>query len=909
MSQRLVVIDGKSVFYRGYYAMPNLSTKDGTPTGGVYGFATMALEIVKRLKPDYVCVAWDKPKTNIRARLKLYPQYKANRKPAPPDFYEQVPILQELLQSLGWPLYELDDYEADDIMGAFAKQAEAKGIDTYLVSSDLDLLQAVGPRTHIYTLKKGFSQIELFNETSFREKYGVDAHQWIDTKALKGDSSDNIPGVAGIGEKTALQLISDYRTLDGVYQNLDKLKPAVKAKLEANKDMAYLSKELVTLMCDAPITLDFDAAKLHDGVTPEFVAMLRKLEFRALLRQVEPLIAAPTAAAGQTSLLERPSEPAAKQVDYNPADFVVSKPRVVAVNPEATELWVSVKEDEFAIISLIEELPESTETIARSSLNKSGSSEVQPEQLVARLQTAASVGTGKVNSLPMKQTSGDGFASSDGQDLQATLANGFLIGHDLKIVYHAFLALGIDWQATVGHDTKIAAFILNSLERSRNLSDLLGQTVDPEDPAQAIPAIWQAYAEQKTKLDAAPSLQKVATQLDYPTIALLAKIEHRGITLDSDNLHDMSQKFAERIAEFEQKIYELAGQEFNISSPAQLGAILFDKLQLPTQGIKKGKTGYSTGASELDKLRGLHPIADLITQYREYTKLKSTYIDALPKLVDINGKLHTTFNQDVAATGRLSSINPNLQNIPTRTEIGQAIRGAFVPAPGNVFVSADYSQFELRLAAVMADDKELIISFNKDDDVHALTAAQVYDVPLADVTKDMRRRAKTVNFGILYGMSPHGLSAATDMDFAQAKEFIAKYFELRAPIRHYMERTIKRAMIDGYVATIFGRRRPTPDLKSSNFAVREGAKRAAINMPIQGTEADLMKLAMLKVEQNLGDLGQQLLQIHDSILVETPAKNAPKVEQILRDTMENIYPELGVKLKVDVKTGKNWGEL
>ncbi|HSW81160.1 MAG TPA: DNA polymerase I, partial [Candidatus Saccharimonas sp.] len=820
------------------------------------GFATMALEIVKKLKPDYVCVAWDKPKTNIRARLKLYPQYKANRKPAPPDFYEQVPILHELLQSLGWPLYELDDYEADDIMGAFAKQADAKGIDTYLVSSDLDLLQAVGPRTHIYMLKKGFSQIELFNETSFREKYGVDAHQWIDTKALKGDSSDNIPGVAGIGEKTALQLISDYKTLDGVYQNLDKLKPAVKAKLEANKDMAYLSKELVTLMCDAPITLDFDAAKLHDGVTPEFVAMLRKLEFRALLRQVEPLVAAAPAAGGQTSLLVPSAEPTAKQIDYNPADFAAGKPRVVAVNPEATELWVSMGDKNFAVISLVEEP-----------------------------------------------------SPHDFSILAATLANGFLIGHDLKTVYHAFLALGVDWQAEVGHDTKIAAFILNSLERSRNLSDLLGQTVDPEDPAQAVPAIWQAYAEQKIKLDAALALQKVATQLDYPTINLLAKIEHRGITLDSDNLRTMSEKFAVRIKEFEQKIYELAGQEFNISSPAQLGTILFDKLQLPTQGIKKGKTGYSTGASELDKLRGLHPIADLITQYREYTKLKSTYIDALPKLVDINGKLHTTFNQDVAATGRLSSINPNLQNIPTRTEIGQAIRGAFVPAPGHVFVSADYSQFELRLAAVMADDKELVESFNKDDDVHALTAAQVYDVPLAEVTKDMRRRAKTVNFGILYGMSPHGLSAATDMDFAQAKEFIAKYFELRAPIRTYMERTIKRALIDGYVATIFGRRRPTPDLKSSNFAVREAAKRAAINMPIQGTEADLMKLAMLKAEENLGNLGQQILQIHDSILVETPTKNASQVETILRDTMENIYPELGVKLKVDVKTGRNWGEL
>jgi DNA polymerase-1 len=331
-------------------------------------------------------------------------------------------------------------------------------------------------------------------------------------------------------------------------------------------------------------------------------------------------------------------------------------------------------------------------------------------------------------------------------------------------------------------------------------------------------------------------------------------------------------------------------------------------LQLPTANVKRGKTGYSTGAPELAKLRGLHPIVDLITQYREYTKLKSTYIDALPRLVDVHGRLHTTFALDVAATGRLSSHDPNLQNIPTRTDLGNAIRTAFVPAKGNVFVSADYSQFELRLAASMAGDQEMIDEFNKGTDIHTATAAQVYGVPLADVTKEMRRRAKAVNFGILYGMSPHGLSAATGMNFVEAKQFIDKYFELRTPIREYIDKTLHQALNDGYVETIFGRRRPTPDIKSSNFAVREAAKRAAMNMPIQGTEADLMKLAMLKVETDLGDLGQQILQVHDSILVECPAKNAEKVATILKETMENIYT-LPVKIAVDTTTGRNWGEL
>ncbi len=370
----------------------------------------------------------------------------------------------------------------------------------------------------------------------------------------------------------------------------------------------------------------------------------------------------------------------------------------------------------------------------------------------------------------------------------------------------------------------------------------------------------------------------------------------------------MSKQFETRIAEFQQKIFELAGQEFNIGSPAQLGQILFEKLGLPTQGIKKGKTGYSTGASELDKVRGLHPIVDLITAYREFTKLKSTYIDTLPKLVDGAGKLHTTFDLDVAATGRLSSRDPNLQNIPTRTEMGQAIRHAFVPAEGNVFVSADYSQFELRLAAVMANDQKLIEDFNKDIDIHVATAAEVYGVSIDQVTKAQRQNAKVVNFGILYGMSPHGLSVATGMSRDEAKAFIDAYFVLRQPVRAYMDNTIKQALHDGYVQTLFGRRRPTPDLKSSNFVVREAAKRAAINMPIQGTEADLMKLAMLETEKRLAGLGEQLLQVHDSILVETPAENAEKVAKILKDTMENIY-ELPVKLAVDVKTGKSWGDL
>jgi DNA polymerase-1 len=847
MSKRLVIIDGKSVFYRGYYAMPNLSTKDGTPTGGVYGFAVLALEIVKRLKPDYVCVAWDKSQTNIRSRLALYPQYKAGRKPPPPDFYEQIPVLHNLLESLGWPLYEADDYEADDLMGAFAKQAGEKGVESYLVTSDLDVLQLVNSHTHIYTLKKGLTNIDLFNEATFKEKYGVDAHQWIDVKALKGDSSDNIPGVAGVGEKTALELISKYKTLDGVYENIDLLKPNLKAKLEKDKDMAYLSQKLVTLMVDAPIKIDLSKAQLQEGVTPEFVAMLRKLEFRALLRQVESQLTQEQAVEAEATADK--IVPAA-QVNFSADDFENDQPRLVMASPDASELWVSTKPGTFSVLTI--------------------------DDLTA--------------------------------DTVTHLAAGPVAGHDLKSMFHALLAHDLRWQGKVAHDTRIAAFILNSLERSHELSDLLDQQVDIDDAGVVIAAIWRLYQEQSAKFSQIPSLAKLAREIEFPTVHLLAEIEHRGILLDSEYLGIMSKEFEQKIGALERNIYAKAGKEFNISSPAQLSNILFETMQLPTQGIKKGKTGYSTGANELAKLRVLHPIIDLITQYREYTKLKSTYIDSLPKLVDLHGKLHTTFNLDVAATGRLSSQNPNLQNIPTRTELGQAIRTAFVPAEGNVFVSADYSQFELRLAAVMANDQGLIDDFNKGLDVHTKTAAEIYEIPVEEVDKNQRRHAKMVNFAVLYGMSAHGLSLATGMNRDQAKTFIDKYFELRKPIREYIDKTLDQALNAGYVETIFGRRRPTPDVKSSNFVVREAAKRAAANMPIQGTEADLMKLAMLEVEKKLEGVGEQILQVHDSILVETPEANAQQVADILKDTMENIY-KLDVKLKVDVKTGKNWGEL
>lgn len=831
--------------------MPTLALGDGTPTGGVYGFAALALELMKKLDPDYVAVAWDKPKTNIRKRRQLYPEYKAGRKPAPADFYAQIPLLEELLEAFSWPLYELDDYEADDIMGALAQQAAKQGIDVCLITSDLDALQLVAPHVHVYALKKGFSQIEQFDVDYFTQKYGIAVEQFLDLKSLKGDSSDNIPGVPGVGEKTGIQLLQEYGTLDEVYQHLDAIKPTLRAKLEAGKDSAYLSKKIAEIWCDAPVKLDLAAMDVRDVDPTKLATLLRRLEFTSLLRRLPVYmqeIMTEDNNMGRATTRERLTEvawPKALQLDGD-------KPVFLHLDDQAGELWLSL-DGKSVIHHSLDDLPSS-------------------------VWTALSLGT--------------------------------IVAYDVKATYHHFAAHGVKTKFHAVHDIRQGAFLLDPLRRDRSLGALIG---DPEltttDGNLVVAALTDEYYRQSTEFSKRPTVAEIAQNLDFPLTYQLFLMEHTGIKIDKDQLAAMSKELTDEYHELEQKMYTIAATEFNIGSPAQLSEVLFTKLQLPTTGIKKGKTGYSTGQKELDKLRGQHPIIELIERTRELAKLKNTYVDTLPKQADVNNRLHTTFNQDVAATGRLSSTNPNLQNIPVRTDLGLRIRQAFVPEDGHVFVSADYSQFELRLAAVLADDAQLINDFNGDVDIHTKTAAEVYHIPMDDVSKLQRRAAKVINFGVLYGMSPHGLAAATGMNFSEAKKFIEHYFELRAPIRAYIDATLQKAATDGFVETYYGRRRPTPDINSSNFMVREAAKRAAANMPIQGTEADLMKRAMLRVDERLGEMGKQVLQIHDSILVETPKENAKKIVEILRETMENIAPELPVKLKVDVGMGNNWSEV
>lgn len=844
MTKRLAVIDGKSIFYRGYYAMPNLSTADGTPTGGVFGFVSLAIELIKKLEPDYVAVAWDKKGTNIRARREIYPEYKAGRKKAPDDFYAQIPILHELLDAFGWPLYELDDYEADDILGAFAKEAEAKGIETCLLTSDLDALQIISPMTKLYALKNGLSNIEEFDVEYFENKYGIQVEQFLDLKSLKGDSSDNLPGVPGIGEKIGVQLLQQYGTLDNIYEHLEEIKPTVAKKLADGKDLAYKCKQVGRIWSDAPVKLDWDIADVNDTNLKKVAEILKRLEFTSLIRRLP------------------------KHMQFKTEE-------------DDTELQVEVKK-----------LKEITWP---DFLNIDGPVVIYIKDDIIWLSTDdKTLMSAKIGDLDKSIWSVFEFAT--------------VISFDSKNLYHQLADSSIFIKFGEIHDIHQAAFLIDPLRRDRSLSGLIGLDIN-DNPHDEIAAIWHIYHQQVKTFNADEKIRDIARRFDFPLTHVLFLMERLGVKLDVGFLSKMSIQLGDDLQKLEKDMFDMAGYEFNIASPAQLSEVLFTKLQLPTASIKKGKTAFSTGQKELDKLRGQHPIIELIERSRELAKLKNTYIDALPKLVDSNNRVHTTFNQDVTSTGRLSSTNPNLQNIPVRSEIGRKIRTAFVPSDGKIFISADYSQFELRLAAILSGDQEMIDDFNGDIDIHTKTASEVYNIPMAEVTKLQRRNAKVINFGVLYGMSPHGLSAATGMNFTESKKFIDQYFEIRKPIRKFIDETIQKSRTDGYVETFFGRRRPTPDVHSSNFIVRSSAERAAANMPIQGTEADLMKLAMLEVDKQIQGLGEQILQIHDSIMIEAPVENADKIAKILKDVMENIAPQLGIKLKVDVSIGKNWGEL
>ncbi len=764
--------------------MGPLSLADGTPTGGVYGFAAVAMEIVRKLNPTKVVVAWDS-KTSTKRRREIYPEYKAGRVKPGDDFYTQIPLLKELVDELGWNFLEVEEYEADDIIGTLSRQADEVlnkdgkcEYETYIISSDLDMLQIVDENTHMWRILKGFSNIEQIDVKELETKYGILKSQFLDLKALKGDASDNIPGVPGVGEKTAVKLLNEYGSLDGVYDNLDKIKGGLKVKLVEGKKSAYMSRDLAKIMFYAPVKLEelkdfsFNKEKVAEG--------LKRLEFNSLIRKLGNL-----------------------------------------------------------------------------------------------------------------ETAEDGPKRLEDEEGNCGIPTDLLIGFDIKKLMHEDKKIAKDVLAGRKFwDLTQAEFLLNPLARS----------VEENLPK-------RMYIRQKLEYEKNPKLLKVLEELDFPLIPVLYKMEEKGMLIDQGYFKELQNEYEGEAKELESKIFKSVGKEFNINSPIQLSEVLFEGLKLPTKGIKKTTRGYSTGAKELEKLKGLHSVIELILSYREVTKLLSTYIIPIPEVADGDNRIHTTFTQNVTATGRLSSLNPNLQNIPVRTAEGKRIRKGFIAPEGKVLVSADYSQFELRLAAIIADDEDLIHDFNKGVDIHTKTAAEAFKVPLAEVTKDQRRAAKVINFGILYGMSVKGLAEAAKMEISVAKRFIDNYFELRAPIKRKLEDILKQAREEGFVETYYGRRRPTPDVKSSNFIIRQAAERAAQNMPIQGTEADLMKRAMIQVDKSLPAGAEIIMQVHDSLIVECDIGVVAEVKNILKREMEGVAPELKIKLAVEVTEGKNWGEL
>lgn len=791
--------------------MGALSTSDGTPTGGVYGFAAIAMEIVQKLDPTKVVVAWDS-RTSTSRRKAVYPEYKAGRVKPGDDFYAQIPLLKELVRALGWGFVECDDCEADDIIGTLALQADEDGdYETFIVSSDLDMLQVVDENTRMYRILQGFSRLEELDVPAVEAKYGIKKAQFLDLKALKGDASDNIPGVPGIGEKTAVKLLGSYGTLDGVYEALDagKIEGKIAEKLTKGRESAKMSYFLAKIMTDVDVKLnDLPDLEIDDE---RVVAALKKLEFRTLVGK-----------------------------------FLRARGNAGQV----------VKEMKAQM---------------RNALRPSKS-----EQRVARAEKKASAGL-----------------SQQTLEIPVEMPDGLILSWNVKDLMHknAKVAERI-FAGAEFWDLAQGAFLLNPLVRNLERQD---EKVE--------------YERQKAEFETKPELKKILMEFDLPLIPVLYEMEERGMLIDRPYFEGLKEEFLKEVAGREREIWKLAGTEFNVNSPAQLSEVLFTRLGLPTKGIKKGSRGYSTGAKELDKLQKYHPIIEKIKEYREAAKLLSTYIEPIPELADKADRVHTTFNQNVTATGRLSSTNPNLQNIPVRTEVGRQIRTGFIAGPGKVLVSADYSQFELRLAAVLAGDQALIDDFNSDVDIHTKTAAEAFGVAPEDVTKTQRRAAKVINFGVLYGMSVRGLSEATGMSLNAAKDFIERYFELRKPVKEYLDKVLVQAREQGYVETYYGRRRPTPDVLSSNFIVRTGAERAAQNMPIQGTEADLMKRAMLVVKVALPKGAEMIMQVHDSLIIECDENLAEEVSKILVEKMENVAPELAVKLKAEVTIGQNWGEL
>ena len=912
----LVLIDGYGIIHRAYHAVKAPLTVRGTGevVTAVYGFANTLLSVLQELKPTHIAVALDKGKPTLR--IEKDATYKAHRPEMPDDLRVQIERCREFIEAFSIPIYELEHYEADDVLGALARQAVEQGVETYLVSLDSDIAQLVQPNVHLY-MYRPYQRDSVIYETpdDVLERYGVWPQQMPDLKGLKGDTSDNIPGVPGVGDKTAVKLIQQFGSVEGVLEHVEEVEPErLREALRSHREQAQRSKELATIDADAPVTLDLEACRVDRYDRERVLDLFRELEFRTLmsrLPEVEPAVVEVEAA---------PAAEAAAAEDY----------RLVRTEGELEALAQRIEaQRSFAF---------DTETTDLDAMRA---------RLVG---LAIALGPGQAFYVPVGHR-----MAPDQLPLDVVLRRlGPLFAdegiektaHNAKYDMVVLASEGV-WTHNVAFDTMLAAYLLGEgggggyrpgegalglkwLASKRlgiemtPITELIGKgskqlcMADVEVEAAGRYAAADADMTGRLRPDLAEELRRhnlwsLFVEVEMPLVPVLVRMEMVGVAVDVAVLREMSIVLGRGIARMEDEIHGQVGHRFNIGSPQQLGQVLFEQLKLPK--TRKTKLGYSTDAQALEALRPLHPIIDQIQSYRELTKLKSTYLDALPALINPRtGRVHTDFNQTGAATGRLSSSNPNLQNIPVRTELGGQVRRAFVArdfGPEPLLLSADYSQIELRIMAHITEDAGLVEAFMRDEDIHAATASQVFSVPLDQVTPEMRRRAKVFNFGVLYGLSEFGLSTREHISREEAGEFIKTYFAKYPGIRRYIDETVQRTRELGYAETLLGRRRYFPEIRQANAVVRQAAERAAVNMPVQGTAADIIKIAMNRIDTELEARrlkSRMTLQVHDELIFECPAAELDEVRKLAVDIMPRSL-EMKVPLKVDTKVGKNWGEM
>jgi len=890
----LLLFDGNALVHRAFHALPPLTQpKTGELVNAVYGFASTLLKVFADFRPTHWAVAFDRPAPTFRHEM--FGEYKAQRPATPEELKSQIKKVHQLVEAFHIPVFEIDGFEADDVLGTLSKQADEQGIETIIVTGDNDMLQAVLPRVKALAPRRTFTDTVLYNEEAVEQKYGIKPEQLPDLKALAGDVSDNIPGLPGVGEKTATKLLQQYGSLQGIYDHIEDITPSkLQDTLREYRAQSFQSKELATIVKDVPLKLDLKTCQVSHYDRNEVARLFQELEFINLLPRLPQMKA-------------ESSQPSAVKCHMVNTETALEQliGELEAAQGLAIEIETTAEKAAMADLVGIAISPARGKAfympLGHQGLN-------QPPQLPLTQVT--------IRLKPIFENASIGKIVYNGKNVMAVLAGcgvqlenlnfdpmlaAYLLGEkSLGLKALAFNKLGIEIATPAG---------LTGPGKKQSSLSLLDANQIADYACASVDIVWSLKESLETELRT-QGLWQLFTEVEMALVPVLVAMERDGILLDTDLLREMSLEQGQELLRLEKEIYGSVGHQFNINSPQQLGKVLFEELRLPQS--RRTKTGYSTEASVMEALRDTHPIIELILKYRQLSKLKSTYVDALPALINRKtGRVHTNFNQTGTATGRLSSSDPNLQNIPIRTEMGNKIRKAIIAPTGTYLLSADYSQIDLRVLAHLSQDPGLIAAFAQDEDIHATTASKIFGIPRNEVTPEMRRNAKTVNFGVIYGMSDYGLEQATNLSREEASQFIALYFEKYPRVKEYLEATKEQARKLGYVQTVLGRRRFLPEINSANRMVREAAERMAINAPVQGSSADIIKIAMINLYREMERRNlksKMLLQIHDELLFEVPEKEVEEMKSLVTDIMSRAV-ELCVPVKIDIKLGRNWGEM